>query len=281
MAPAAQEFPMSGTYGRQTDWLFRAAVLPPLLALLLTACAAPARRQPLRVVDSPMSLPKRMAALGMWGRTGIEAVKGTRASNFNASFRYGLTNRLELVDVLSLRYTFADDAPTVDGTAPSKISVAVRAGLTGFGASSIEGAVFWPVLQLHLRKRVSPNTYLFSVTSGHSRHATAIARHSYLFFQSVGSITQISARWAWHSSIGASNEVICGSECTRQAPWAKLGTGWSMRPAHWIEFGPSFLLEYRLRGPEPIVRPTPDQRVSQRATRPIWISGLLDLTFFW
>src|SRR6478752_4888286 len=104
----------------------RAAVV--LAAITVAACAAPSRRLTTRIVEDPITLPRRMAS----GSINVTAIhhEPTDAQEVRIlpELRYGITDRLEWADLLGLRYAFLDDRPT-DGRAPMPLSLALRAGL--------------------------------------------------------------------------------------------------------------------------------------------------------
>src|SRR6185436_2543213 len=98
----------------------RMAALP---AIALAACAAPSRQLTPRIVEDPITLPRRMASASL----AVTAVhfEPTDAYGFPGTpgFRFGITDHLEWVDLLGLRYAFLDDRPA-DGRARMPISLA-------------------------------------------------------------------------------------------------------------------------------------------------------------
>jgi hypothetical protein len=127
-----------------------------LAAITVAACAAPSRRLTTRIVEDPITLPRRMAS----GSVNVTAIhhEPTDAQEVRIlpGLRYGITDRLEWADLLGLRYAFLDDRPT-DGRAPMPLSLALRAGLFGIGYSSAEGMIVVPAVSLdaleHVRDR--------------------------------------------------------------------------------------------------------------------------------
>jgi hypothetical protein len=73
---------------------------------------------------------------------------------WQGAIRYGITDHLEWADLLGLRYAFLDDRPA-DGRAPMPLSLALRAGLRGFGWSSLDGMIVQPIVSLDVLKHVA------------------------------------------------------------------------------------------------------------------------------
>jgi hypothetical protein len=132
----------------------RGAVLPALAVLALASCAAPSRRLTPRVVEDPIVLPKRMASVSTEIRYVHYEPTNAGGTSGQGGFRFGLTNRLEWVDLLGLRFAILDDRPA-DGRTPMPFSLALRAGLVGIGYSSAEGTILLPVAALHALKHVA------------------------------------------------------------------------------------------------------------------------------
>jgi len=125
-----------------------------LATIAVAACAAPSRQLTTRIVEDPIVLPRRMASVSM----GVNAVhyEPTDAQGVRVipGFRFGITDRLEWIDLLGLRYAILDDRPA-DGRAPMPFSLALRAGVRGIGYSSMEGMIVLPVVSLHALKHVA------------------------------------------------------------------------------------------------------------------------------
>src|SRR3954470_21535756 len=125
-----------------------------LAAITIASCAAPSRKLTTRIVEDPITLPKRMASASI----NVTAIhyEPTDAQGIltTPGLRLGITDRLEWADLLSLRYAFLDDRP-IDGRAPMPLSLALRAGLFGIGYSSLEGLFLVPIVSLDALKHVS------------------------------------------------------------------------------------------------------------------------------
>jgi hypothetical protein len=129
-------------------------VVAAAVAITVASCAAPSRKLTTRIVEDPITLPRRMAAASI----NVTAIhyEPTNAQGFltTPALRFGITDHLEWVDLLGLRYAFLDDRPT-DGRAPMPLSLALRAGLFGIGYSSAEGMIVVPTASLDALKHVS------------------------------------------------------------------------------------------------------------------------------
>lgn len=77
-------------------------------------------------VDNPMAVPRRMASLGIGGSIARGTSGASLGHTVSASFTYGLTGRLELVDLLGLRYAFLDDAPAATSSTGKTASSSFR-----------------------------------------------------------------------------------------------------------------------------------------------------------
>jgi hypothetical protein len=123
------------------------------IAVAIASCAAPSRQLTTRIVEDPITLPRRMASASL-SVTGIHYEPTNTQGVFGTpGLRFGITDHLEWVDLLGLRYAFLDDRP-VDGRAPMPFSLALRAGAFGIGYSSTEGMIVLPVVSLEALKHV-------------------------------------------------------------------------------------------------------------------------------
>lgn len=142
----------------------RAHGIAALAAIAFASCAAPSRQLTPRIVEDPITLPKRMASVSVavtavhYEPTDAQGLPGT------PGFRFGITDHLEWVDLLGLRYAFLDDRPA-DGRAPMPFSLALRAGTHGIGYSSAEGMIVLPVVSLEALKHVA-DRWALSLSAG-------------------------------------------------------------------------------------------------------------------
>jgi len=133
----------------------RARPSPSVLAVVLVAaCAAPSRQLTSRVVEDPVTLPRRMASVTLAVGPSLQEPRGTRdLYGERPRFHFGITDRLEWTDLAVLTYAFLDDAPAAARRAP--LSLAVGAGIQGFGVSTAGGLVLEPTLGVGIRKHVA------------------------------------------------------------------------------------------------------------------------------
>ena len=124
-----------------------------LAAITVASCAAPSRKLTTRIVEDPITLPKRMASASINVTAIHYEPTDTQGVLTTPGLRFGITDHLEWVDVLGLRYAFLDDRPA-DGRAPMPLSLALRAGVLGIGYSSAEGMIVLPTVSLDALKHV-------------------------------------------------------------------------------------------------------------------------------
>ena len=124
-----------------------------LAAITVASCAAPSRKLTTRIVEDPITLPKRMASASINVTAIHYEPTDTQGVLTTPGLRFGITDHLEWVDVLGLRYAFLDDRPA-DGRAPMPLSLALRAGVLGIGYSSAEGMIVLPTMSLDALKHV-------------------------------------------------------------------------------------------------------------------------------
>jgi hypothetical protein len=132
----------------------RRALALTAIAVAIAGCGAPSRQLTTRIVEDPITLPKRMAS-GSLRMTALH-YEPTDAQGvlWDAGIRLGITDRLEWTDVLSLRYAILDDRPA-DGRAPMPFSLAMRAGFVGIGYSSFDGMIVQPIISAEALKHVA------------------------------------------------------------------------------------------------------------------------------
>jgi hypothetical protein len=272
-------------------------VLAALAAVGIAACAAPSRWLTPRVVEDPIVLPKRMASVSTeisfrhYEPTDAQGTVGV------PGIRFGLTNRLELVD-LGMRFAILDDRPA-DGRTPMPFSLAVRAGVMGIGWSSAEGWIVLPVASLSVLKHVADRwalslaagwsaqwveeTSFFGITPAYSRTLTYSGRRRSTITLS-GSVTrQLSERVALGISpaVAQSNDCIdptCGW-VSQSASGAVLV---SVRPWGWltVSAGPDVGVRHRPDAVLPTTYPdgTP---IYVPPTRVTWFGVSGTAAFYW
>lgn len=133
----------------------------PLATALAVGCATPAGRLTTRVVDDRLVFPRRLLGLSL--NTSGERLDTTRMTTWNSelSFRYGLTDKLELRN-LTLGWAPIDDAPLPAGTPPearrARLGLVFRGGINGIGSSSLEGLILFPMLSAEIVKHLGQRT---------------------------------------------------------------------------------------------------------------------------
>ncbi|HEY2900018.1 MAG TPA: hypothetical protein VGL59_05560 [Polyangia bacterium] len=264
--------------------------------LLFVACAAPSRRLTVRVVDDPIVLPSRLAAAAIEGSAFRHQPAASTTGSVLPAFRVGITDRLELTDLLSLRYAFLDDAPSSSRQRRSPLSLALRAGLTGFGVSSTDGFVMWPLLSLqalrHLGDRWSlslsagfrgrfanrdrasdgvPDQYLFPTSSRWSNLSTGLS-----------ALRQMTD----HIAIGAGAGVEQYQGCLQPlCAWVSRDAWFTVRlvvrPWPWLSLAlvPETGFRYRPLILPAALDPSGEAKVPPQTVS--WLGGSGDVTFYW
>ena len=232
------------------------------VALAAWACAAPSRRLTPRVVEDPIVLPKRMASVSSeisfvhYEPTDFQGTFGV------PGFRFGLTNRLEWVD-LGLRFAILDDRPA-DGRTPMPFSLAVRAGLMGIGYSSAEGMIVLPVASLSALKHVADRwalslaagwraqwverTSFFAITPAYGRTLSYSGRRGSTITLSGAVTRQLSERIALGISPAVSQTNDCvDPTCGWVSQSASGAVFVSVRPWDWltVSAGPDVGVRHR------------------------------------
>lgn len=278
----------------------RALPLMPALAIAIaiTACAAPSRQLTTRVVEDPITLPKRMASVSV----AITAIhyEPTNAQGFPGTpgFRFGITDHLEWVDLLGLSYAFLDDRPA-DGRAPMPLSLALRAGMVGVGYSSAEGMIVLPVVSLQALKHVA-DRWSLSLTAGwraqwvaHSSGWTPVYGGSLFFYSesrrwsfvtlSAAVTRQLSARFALGIAPAIEQSTGCVSPtCDWRSRGARGAVFLAVRPLSWLTFWIEPAAGVRTRPDIPLPptypngTPTPIQPLTVT-----WVAATGTVAFYW
>lgn len=275
----------------------RAAAPALLAAVAMAACAAPSRRLTPRIVEDPIVLPRRMASLSAGGFVAHYEPTGARRGNALLRFRYAFTDRLEWVDLLSLRYALLDDRPA-DGRPARPISLAVRAGVTGVGYSSFEGFVVLPVASVEGLKRIGDRWALELAVDW---SAQWVQRRSFVSLPPYSSTLGyagnpasslvvrggVTRQLAGRVALRASASVIQTAGClTPTCAWVSRGAvaalKVSVRPSHWVTLavGPYVGVRYLPDGPlTPPANPTAPVVIPLRQVE--WVGLEATLAFYW
>jgi hypothetical protein len=275
----------------------RARNLVAVAAVGVAGCAAPSRQLTTRVVEDPITLPKRMASVAVdvtavhYEPTNAQGVPGA------ADIRLGITDHLELID-LGLRYAFLDDRPA-DGRAPMPLSMALRAGVFGVGYSSAEGTIVLPVVSLTALKHVADR---WALSLGAEWRAQWVAHSSgwtplyssSLFFHSetrswsffaVGATVarQVSERVALGIAPRIEQQTGCVSPaCDWRARSASGSVFVAVRPCSWLTFRLAPAVGVRERPDIPLPTMFADGTpITIQPLRVTWVALTGGLEFYW
>jgi hypothetical protein len=279
---------------------------PVLIALVaVAACGTPSRRLSTRTVDDPMVLPRRLISVGVDASALRMRPAGRTDWTVLPSISYGLGGRLELQDLLSLRYAFLDDAPRspdevmADPFARHRMSLAVRAGARGVAVSSIEGLYLAPVVSITAGKHVGQALALFATAEYLGQwvsRPSSFPQRSHFYDENlwpddrrlreialgVTAVRQVTDHLALSLSAGG-HDLHAGL-----APWgsgsrgATGSLGASVRPWHWLSLDASLLGGVRSRpsGPLPPVGPA-EPLVTWPPRTVTWLGAAGGVAFRW
>jgi hypothetical protein len=280
---------------RSRSWLAALAA-----ATTAAACAAPSRQLSTRIVEDPITLPRRMASVSI----GVTAVhyEPTDAQGVLVvpGLRFGITDRLEWADLLGLRYAFLDDRPA-DGRAPMPFSLALRAGLRGIGYSSLDGMIVLPVVSLDALKHVAdrwalslgadwqvqwiehPSAFAFASTPAYGRTLGYSARRWSTITLHAAATRQLSPRVA----LGVVPALAQNTDCVEPTcdwKWrsASLAGVLGVRPLSWltVRLVPAVGVRHRPDLPLPTTYPDGTPIMIQPLTV-TWVSLTGWLDFYW
>jgi len=218
------------------------------MAAAVAGCAAPSRQLTTRIVEDPITLPKRMASASL----GVTAYhyEPTDAQNLvvRPGLRFGITDRLEWSDLATLRYAFLEDRPA-DGRAPMPLSLALGAGLFGFGYSSMDGMILVPGISVEAVKHVADRWRLSlganwfaqwvqnadSFTPAYS----STLQYSSRIWSSVSVLAVVKRQLTPRVALGVAPEVAQNTDCVAPTcDWksrsAHLALSLGVRPLSWL-----------------------------------------------
>jgi hypothetical protein len=196
-----------------------------LAVIAIAACAAPSRQLTTRIVEDPITLPKRMASASIRVTAIRYEPTDTQGIYGQPGLRFGITDRLEWADVFGLRYAILDDRPA-DGRAPMPFSLALRAGALGIGFSSLDGMIVLPVISLEALKRIEDRwalslsadwvgqwvqhpSFLFNSTPRYNDALFYTERNSSTIGVHAMVMRQLSPRWALGVAPGVAQNTDC------------------------------------------------------------------------
>jgi hypothetical protein len=271
------------------------------LSSVLLGCAAPSRPLTTRLVDDPVVLPRRLFAATVQATTTKYSTRDELGWAFPFTFRYGITDRLEL-NGLALRYALLDDAPAPadgapDGRRHGRLSLAVRGGVDAIGYSSIEGLIALPTLSLLARRHLGARAYLWASAEADAAWATSPStlfqdRYSRALWPrwpnsrvelAAGGVLQVADRVA----LGAGGAVDQIHACAVfDCGWAARGLrgfgGPIVRPWRWLELRVSGELGGRERSAVEPVSGDPSAPIGPRPPDHVWWWGAAGaVTFYW
>jgi hypothetical protein len=177
-------------------------------------------------VEDPIVLPRRMASLTIGGGVAHQEPIGARRSWMTGNFRFGITDRLEWTDLLSLRYAPLDDRP-VDGRPARPLSLALQAGFRGIGYSSIEGMVLQPSAALQTLKHVGDR---WALGMSFTWLATWMQR-PVMLWSTTGDLVYTSGRRSFWTLSGFATRQLGDRLALSLGAWANDAAGASARPA--------------------------------------------------
>jgi hypothetical protein len=267
-----------------------------LAAITIASCAAPSRKLTTRIVEDPITLPKRMASVS----TNVTAshYEPTNAQRVlvTPGFRFGITDHLEWADLLGLRYAVLDDRPA-DGRAPMPLSLALRAGVFGIGFSSTEGTIVLPTVSLDALKHVSDRWALslsadwtaqwvsnpFGWTPAYNDALFYSSRRFSFLTLSAAVTRQLSDRVALGVGPSVDQSTACVSPlCDWKSRSARVSVFVGVRPLWWLTVVVAPAVGVRER-PDVALPPT-DPDGTPIIIRPLsvtWVSLTGWLAFYW
>jgi hypothetical protein len=237
-----------------------------------------------------------MASISMDGRLFHYEPTDAQGGRLTPGFRFGITERLEWVDLLSLRYAILDDRPA-DGRPPMPLSLALRAGTSGVGWSSMEGWLLLPVASIDTLKHIGDRWALSlrGIWEAFYAETPVVFRTAYSDtlhyasrrWSSVGLRADVIRQFGDHVALGfgagGDQDTACVSPT---CAWTSRGASASLRvivrPRHWVTFsaGPATGLRHRPNIPLPVVYPD-GTRIPIRPLTVEWVSLGAFVAFYW
>jgi hypothetical protein len=271
--------------------------VPWLILLFCAACGTPSRRLPTRMVDDPMVLPRRMALAAMTGVIG-ERPRPHLAWNAIPRFDYGLTDRLELDNLLALRWAVLDDAPLpeYEQRRPDPLSLALRGGLFGLGYSSTSGWIVAPMVGAEVLRHVGTQTFVALSASWQGQWSErAYGLRGYLFaddlhlggtrFSAVAldasALRQLSDHVAFQLGVTVHQLGECiFPSCAWATRDASVWMAPRVRPWHWLTLSLEVLAGGRRRALQGLVT-TPDAPIAASPRTVSWLETAATASFHW
>lgn len=212
-----------------------------IIAVLAAACGTPSRRLPRRAIDDPITLPGRTMEVSL-GATGTFADRARQGSSSPIiGLSYGITDRLSWTGGLpTFEYALLDDAPvehaaTGARAAGAPLALSLSGGLAGFGYSSWEGAIFYPMVGVSLGRHLGRRVQV----SGHARWTLGLSDDR------PESWTHVSVSGAFQAldwmllRLSLSDDLEFRGASGRRWSTHTLGVtfGPELRPSRWLDVG--------------------------------------------
>jgi hypothetical protein len=266
----------------------------------LLGCATPSRHLTTRVVEDPLVLPRGLFAASVPVSATKYSTRDDLHWTWNLTYRYGITDRLELSN-FALRYAFLDDAPAYtdgapDGRRRGPLSLSVRGGVEGIGYSSIEGLIVLPTLSLFARKHIGGRAFIWASAGADAGWTTSSAtlfpdRYSSSLWPrrpysrvavSVGGVIQVVDRVALGAGGGVNQIHACAVfDCGWAARGASGFAGPTVRPWRWLELRLSGEVGARERSAvDPVIDPS-TMMFTLPPDHVWWWSVTGSATFYW
>jgi len=203
------------------------------------ACGTPSRRLPPRIVDDPLTLPRRMVRVNAIFEATPENEWRRSEDGVFIGVDYGITDRVTYTLPLILHVLLLDDAPP-DSEAGKRslapVGLVLSGGIAGLGYSSSEVFIVQPFLGLEVSRAMTSRFRVGAVSTWWGSHSR-LRDHSRMALRLMGT-GQVSQRWAVSARLFDAIELrslMPSSRWTRHVVGA--GTGVSCRPWHWMTFG--------------------------------------------
>jgi hypothetical protein len=268
------------------------------LAASLAACATPSRRLSSRVVEDPIALPQRMAEVDATAMVTGYRRGGETATSYPSGFSLGLTDRLEWEGLFSLKYALLDDSPgRSDQATPRPMSLAVRAGVIGFGHIGADGWILLPLISLQTQKHINGLWLLGATAALSGRWSSAmpvsndqLSRSSLWpedstwseWWLGLAATRQVTSRVALGVAGGAGQVQGCLlPSCIWQAREVSGNLRFLLRPTSWLTLALYPGAGFRFR-PGTLATPIgPADDASPPPESVWWLSGEVSAAFFW
>jgi hypothetical protein len=268
-----------------------------LLALAATVgCGTPSRQLTTRIVDDPMVFPRRMLSMSVQGEVGQQP----RPQFFWSvipGVQYGLSDRLELDDLLSVRWAVLDDAPQSPDSdrRRDRLSLAVRGGVQGVGVSSLSGFIVLPVASAEVGKHLGQETWVSARLAWEAEWAESPGLRSGSYTDvlwpsdmrrswtglDATALRQLSQHVALQVGLGVHQLQACTFPgCAWAARGGTIRMGPLIRPVRWLTLGLGVYAGARYR-PSGIVVVHPDDSLALLPRTASWLGTSGYVGFHW